>query len=238
MLVVLALAALAVIAAVVVVAMGRGGELARFAPDVPPLELPEPRRLGAADFLALQLPVSVVGYNTQSVDETLNRVVKALSERDTRIAVLEQQVAELLAGRLQTRHDAGTAPPAMRDDLDDRTGDAAERPQEDVESGGPVEAEVRETAEPLRAVQPQEPANQEPANQEAEAKQPETTTDADEPDKLHEPDQRDEADKDEADKDEAEEPGKPEEAVGNADKDPEASAEGDRTEARGVKEVR
>ncbi|MFF0577323.1 hypothetical protein [Streptosporangium saharense] len=222
MLVVLALAALAVIAAVVVVAMGRGGELARFAPDVPPLELPEPRRLGAADFLALQLPVSVVGYNTQSVDETLNRVVKALSERDTRIAVLEQQVAELLAGRLQTRYDAGTAPPVMRDSLAE---DAAERPQEDVESGGPVEAEAEEVAEPLRAVQPQEPANQE-----AEAKQPETTTDTNEPDK-----------------DEAEEPGEPEEAVESADKaseDPKApevsegSAEGDRTEVRGVKEVR
>lgn len=226
MLVVLALAALAVIAAVVVVAMGRGGELARFAPDVPPLELPEPRRLGAADFLALQLPVSVVGYNTQSVDETLNRVVKALSERDTRIAVLEQQVAELLAGRLQTRYDAGTAPPFMRDDLDDRTGDAAERPQEDVESGGPVEAEDQETAEPLRAVQPPEAAEQE-----VEAKEPETTTEANEPDKPTDPDQRDESDK-------SEESDKPEEAVESADKDSEVSAEGDRTEARGVKEVR
>ncbi|MEV4095144.1 hypothetical protein [Streptosporangium saharense] len=225
MLVVLALAALAVIAAVVVVAMGRGGELARFAPDVPPLELPEPRRLGAADFLALQLPVSVVGYNTQSVDETLNRVVKALSERDTRIAVLEQQVAELLAGRLQTRYDAGTAPPFMRDDLAE---DAAERPQEDVESGGPVEAEAQETAEPLRAVQPQEPANQE-----AEAKQPETTPDTDEPDKLHEPDQRDESDKSE----ESDKPGESEKAVESAE-DSEGSAEGDRTEVRGVKEVR
>ncbi|MEV8630194.1 hypothetical protein AB0395_00915 [Streptosporangium sp. NPDC051023] len=110
MLVVLALAAVAVLAGVVVVAMGQGGELAEFAPDVPPLDLPEAAQLGAADFMALQLPVSIVGYNTQSVDETLNRVVNALSERDTRIAVLEQRVAELLAGRLQARQELHAAP--------------------------------------------------------------------------------------------------------------------------------
>ncbi|MEU8039268.1 hypothetical protein [Streptosporangium sp. NPDC049078] len=104
-LVVLALAAVAVIAGVTVVAMGRGGELSEFAPDVPPLNLPQAGQLGAVDFMALQLPVSLVGYNTQSVDETLSRVAGALSERDTRIAVLEQRVSELLAGRLQARHE-------------------------------------------------------------------------------------------------------------------------------------
>ncbi|WP_326644569.1 hypothetical protein OG884_10625 [Streptosporangium sp. NBC_01755] len=105
MLVVLALAAVAVIAGVTMVAMGRGGELSEFAPDVPPLDLPKGGQLGAVDFMALQLPVSLVGYHTQSVDETLNRVAGALSERDTRIAVLEQRVSELLAGRLQARHE-------------------------------------------------------------------------------------------------------------------------------------
>ncbi|MGS2645208.1 hypothetical protein [Streptosporangium sp. LJ11] len=112
-LVVLAFAAVAVIAGVTVVAMGRGGELSEFAPDVPPLNLPQAGQLGAVDFMALQLPVSLVGYNTQSVDETLNRVAGALSERDTRIAVLEQRVSELLAGRLQARHELnpGSQPP-------------------------------------------------------------------------------------------------------------------------------
>lgn len=111
-LVVLALAALAVLAGVVAVAMGYGGELAEFAPDVPPLDLPEATRLGAADFMALHLPVSLVGYHTQSVDETLNRVANALSERDTRIAVLEHRVDELLAGRLQARQELRAGPPA------------------------------------------------------------------------------------------------------------------------------
>ncbi|MET8047593.1 MULTISPECIES: hypothetical protein [unclassified Streptosporangium] len=116
MLVVLALAAVAVIASVTVVAMGRGGELSEFAPDVPPLDLPKGGQLGAVDFMALQLPVSLVGYHTQSVDEALNRVAGALSERDTRIAVLEQRVAELLAGRLQARHELkGGLPATLRE---------------------------------------------------------------------------------------------------------------------------
>ncbi|AWS46698.1 hypothetical protein [Streptosporangium sp. 'caverna'] len=110
MLVVLVLAAVTVIAGVTVVAMGRGGELSEFAPDVPPLDLPAAGQLSAVDFMALQLPVSIVGYHTQSVDETLNRVANALSERDTRIAVLEQRVSELLSSRLQARQEVHASP--------------------------------------------------------------------------------------------------------------------------------
>ncbi|MFI6884728.1 hypothetical protein [Streptosporangium canum] len=110
MLVVLALAAVAILVGVVVVAMGGGGELSEFAPDVPPLDLPAAGPVGAADLMALQLPVSLVGYHTQSVDEALNRVVNALGERDTRIAVLEQRVSELLASRLQARQEIYAGP--------------------------------------------------------------------------------------------------------------------------------
>ncbi|MBG0833452.1 hypothetical protein HS041_37765 [Planomonospora sp. ID67723] len=110
MLVVLSLAALAILAGVVLVAMGKGGELTEFAPDVPPLALPDAGHLGAVDFVALQLPVSLVGYHTQSVDETLQRAASALSERDTRIAVLEQRVSELLASRLQARQEVHAGP--------------------------------------------------------------------------------------------------------------------------------
>ncbi|MEU4545229.1 hypothetical protein [Nonomuraea dietziae] len=106
MLVVLAIAALAILACVVVVSLGRGGELTEFPPDVPPLDLPEAGQLTAVDFMALQLPVNLVGYHTQSVDETLRRAANAISARDTRIAVLEQRVSELLASRLQARQEA------------------------------------------------------------------------------------------------------------------------------------
>ncbi|MFI6500624.1 hypothetical protein [Nonomuraea typhae] len=112
MLVVLAIAALAILACVVLVSLGKGGELTEFPPDVPPLDLPEPGQLTAVDFMALQLPVNLVGYHTQSVDETLRRAAGAISARDTRIAVLEQRVSELLAGRLQARQEAYATPGA------------------------------------------------------------------------------------------------------------------------------
>ncbi|RBQ18511.1 hypothetical protein DP939_18580 [Spongiactinospora rosea] len=105
-LVVLALAALAILGGVVMVATGRGGEMQDFPPDVPPLDLPAAGQLAAVDFVALQLPVSLVGYHTQTVDETLHRAAGAISARDTRIAVLEQRVTELLAHRLHARQEA------------------------------------------------------------------------------------------------------------------------------------
>lgn len=157
-LVVLALAALAVLAGVVAVAMGYGGELAEFAPDVPPLDLPEATRLGAADFMALHLPVSLVGYHTQSVDETLNRVANALSERDTRIAVLEHRVDELLAGRLQARQELRAGPPAApRTEHRPRTPEGLPEPPEapgiSEAPGSPESPESLEVPKPPEALE-------------------------------------------------------------------------------------
>ncbi|MEU6427506.1 hypothetical protein ABZ860_16570 [Microbispora sp. NPDC046973] len=109
MLVVLVIAGLAVIACVVMVSLGHGGEMAEFPPDVPPLELPAAGQMTPADLIALQLPIGLVGYSTQAVDETLHRVSVALGERDTRIAVLEQRVAELSYARLQAREETKRA---------------------------------------------------------------------------------------------------------------------------------
>lgn len=80
--------------------------MAEFPPDVPPLDLPDVDGMTAADLVALRLPIGVVGYQTEAVDETLRRVSAALSERDARIAVLEQRVTELMAGRLPSRQGA------------------------------------------------------------------------------------------------------------------------------------
>jgi hypothetical protein len=109
-LVILIIAGLAVLACVVTVSLGYGGELADFPPDVPPLDLPDAARVTAADLVAVQLPVGLVGYHTEIVDEVLQRVSSALSARDDRIAVLEQRVAELLADRLQARQEAYARP--------------------------------------------------------------------------------------------------------------------------------
>ncbi|MFI6482660.1 hypothetical protein ACIBH1_32325 [Nonomuraea sp. NPDC050663] len=126
MLVVLAIAAAAVLVCVVLVSLGKGGELTEFPPDIPPLELPEPGQLSAVDFMALQLPVNLVGYHTQSVDETLRRAANAISARDTRIAVLEQRVSELLSSRLQARQEVHAGPgDALRTQHEPRPSDAS-----------------------------------------------------------------------------------------------------------------
>lgn len=109
-LVLIAIAALAVLYCVVMVSQGRGGQLAEFVPDVPPLDLPEPGQLTAVDVMALRLPVSLVGYHTPSVDESLQRAATALGERDTHIAVLEQRLAELMADRVQARKESQPRP--------------------------------------------------------------------------------------------------------------------------------
>lgn len=137
-LVILAIAAIAILACVVLVSLGRGGELTEFPPDVPPLDLPEAGQLTAVDFMALQLPVNLVGYHTQSVDETLRRAAGAISARDTRIAVLEQRVSELLSSRLYARQEVYAAPGAGP--RTEHEPEAPATPRELPESGDPVGA--------------------------------------------------------------------------------------------------
>ncbi|GLZ09875.1 hypothetical protein Acsp04_01110 [Actinomadura sp. NBRC 104425] len=99
MVVVLVLAGLAVLGAVVVLAMGRGGELAPARPDHPPFRLPPGRALTAPDVAMLRLPRGLWGYQVEVADETLHRLAYALSERDVRVAELEHQV-DVLRRRL------------------------------------------------------------------------------------------------------------------------------------------
>jgi hypothetical protein len=89
-----AVAAVAVLAAIVVVAVGGGGELSIEHPDHPPLALPGRRPVAGTDVLLLRLPLGLWGYHKQITDEALDRFSQELTERDTRIAVLEQQLAE------------------------------------------------------------------------------------------------------------------------------------------------
>jgi hypothetical protein len=109
-LVVLVIAGIAVLVCMWMVSLGYGGEMAEFPADVPPTELPDAGHLTTTDVMALRLPLSLIGYHTQVVDESLRRLSIALGERDTRIAVLEQRVAELLATRLQARQEVYARP--------------------------------------------------------------------------------------------------------------------------------
>jgi hypothetical protein len=93
----IALAAVAVLAAVVVLATGRGGELAETHPDHPPLALPGTHLMTGTDAALLRLPTGLWGYHPRITDEALEQLALTLTERDTRIAILEEQIARLRA---------------------------------------------------------------------------------------------------------------------------------------------
>ncbi|MEV0969106.1 hypothetical protein [Microtetraspora glauca] len=117
MLVVLVLAALAVVGCAVKVSQGHGGALAEFTPDTPPLVLPA-GRMDAADLAGLQLPIGLVGYQTDAVDATLQRAAISLSERDAHIAALEQRLAQVLAERLYGRPEDSSEPARPTDHVE------------------------------------------------------------------------------------------------------------------------
>jgi hypothetical protein len=94
-LVLMAVALVAILAAIVFVAIGRGGEMAQFPNDYAP---PEFGALAATDVALLKPPTALWGYHMQATDEALNRIALAISDRDVRIASLERQLADLRAG--------------------------------------------------------------------------------------------------------------------------------------------
>lgn len=96
MVVVFVLAGVAVLGAVVVLAMGRGGELAETHPDYPPLPIgADGRPVTAQDVAYLRLPRTFWGYQPQVTDEALHRLTDALAERDAHVAALERQLHDL-----------------------------------------------------------------------------------------------------------------------------------------------
>ncbi|MGO8885123.1 MAG: hypothetical protein ACLQI7_15735, partial [Streptosporangiaceae bacterium] len=102
MAVVLLIAAVAIIVGAVVVALGRGGELAHFPADLPRWDA----ELGtAADVAMLRPPSALFGYSPQATDDALGQIAQLITERDVEIAALRSRVAELqqqleeLAGR-------------------------------------------------------------------------------------------------------------------------------------------
>ncbi|GAA2164794.1 hypothetical protein [Actinomadura napierensis] len=105
--VVFVLAGLAVLGSVVVLAMGRGGELTETHPDHPPLPLGGGRHVAPRDVVSLRLPRAFWGYQAPVADQALRDLARALSERDARVAALERQLDDL-------RHGASVAPEPER----------------------------------------------------------------------------------------------------------------------------
>lgn len=71
-----------VVAAVAMVAVGRGDGLAPAVPDRPDVELPTDRPLDAADLDQLKLSVVVRGYRMDEVDALLARLGAEMQDRD------------------------------------------------------------------------------------------------------------------------------------------------------------
>jgi hypothetical protein len=90
--VVLLLAAAVITGGMIVVAVGRGGEMAEFSADVRPLDTDIAT---AADVALLRPPVALWGYDKRSTDEALNLVARTVTERDVEIATLRRQIADM-----------------------------------------------------------------------------------------------------------------------------------------------
>jgi hypothetical protein len=89
---VLLVAALAILGGVVVVAMGRGGEMAIFRRDVP---LPLLRFRSPADVATVQLPVSAFGYQVQATGDALAAAASLVAARDAEIVLLRRELLRL-----------------------------------------------------------------------------------------------------------------------------------------------
>jgi hypothetical protein len=99
---VLLLAAVAILGGVMVVAMGRGGEIAAFRRDRPvaftPIRTP-------ADIATLRFPIGLLGYQVRATADALTAMANLLAERDYEIATLRSELWRLGAGSAESAGD-------------------------------------------------------------------------------------------------------------------------------------
>jgi hypothetical protein len=95
---VLLASALAILAGVVAVAMGRGGEMARSERDMP---VRPPRIRSAGDVARLRLPIGLLGYSEQATDDALDAAARLIAEQEAEIARLREEVWRLRPQRNQ-----------------------------------------------------------------------------------------------------------------------------------------
>jgi hypothetical protein len=86
------LAIIVIVAVVVFLAVGRGGELSVEQADYVPLDLGP---VSATDVALLRPPMGLWGYSMTATDEAMERVAESIRERDVRIVALEQLVTDL-----------------------------------------------------------------------------------------------------------------------------------------------
>jgi hypothetical protein len=103
----LLLAAVAILAGVVVVAIGRGGELAVFPADSPPRG---PDLRTTADIERFRPTFALFGYSVRATDDALQRIAEAVAQRDEQIDQLRGQLAAQRPGFPAAAGAAGSAP--------------------------------------------------------------------------------------------------------------------------------
>ena len=125
-------AAVVILAGVVVVASGRGGEIAPEYPDYPPIDLGP---VTAADVALLRPPSAAWGYNMRVTDEALETIARAVTERDIKIAELQQQLDDLRGEPPQQRERPSGAWPAVADAGNEEAEEAEEVRGAELRSG-------------------------------------------------------------------------------------------------------
>jgi len=171
--VVLILAFIVIVVGVFAVATGRGGELAYEQADHAPLDI---GTVSATDIALLRPPTALWGYNMQVTDEALDRIARALRDRDIEIAYLQRQLADVSNPQWADQSRPFTPkherPEAHGGYTDPETEPAEHTPAlEALEAPEPVEAsaapelseapeppEAPETAETLETAETPEPA--------------------------------------------------------------------------------
>jgi len=68
--------------------------LAEPLPTLPPVLLPEAEDISARDIEDIRFAVGLRGYRTDQVDQVLDRLTKALEDRDQQIAALRQAAGQ------------------------------------------------------------------------------------------------------------------------------------------------
>src|SRR4029077_17464270 len=130
---VLLAAAAAILGGVVAVVMGRGGEIALFTRDLPPVRL---RLRNPSDVALLRFPASLLGYQVHATAQALHQIAILLAERDAEVARLRAEVVRL-GGPAGSASGQGSRSSAAAD--------------------GPVDAE--KPANPEKSADPEEPAD-------------------------------------------------------------------------------
>ncbi len=150
---VLLAAAVAILAGVVAVAMGWGGEIVRSRRDLPAVPL---RARTASAVAMLKLPVGLFGYQQEATEVALHAIAVMIAERDAEIANLREEVRRL---RGQDESSAGERSAGERSGGERSAGErsAGERSARAAEPVGPDVDEVLSGHGPA-GVQPSPPS--------------------------------------------------------------------------------